>query len=564
MNRLTSVTSPIKIKRALISVYDKNGIIDLAQELNTQGVEIFCSSGTKSALNGVGISAKDIQEITGEEPAFDGRVKTISFGIAAGLLYDRQSHAHQQEALRRNIVAIDLLVCNLYALDINNIDIGGVTLIRAGGKNFQGVAVLTDPSDYVPFISELQKNQGEISLETRKYLMRKAFNYTADYDSNIAMSLDENAGIHSLRYSFHNGEELRYGENPHQQAKFYHKTPSSPKIEVLFGTKELSYNNILDINAAKDLLFKLKYSQNTDEQKIIATIIKHGNPCGAAAAQGFQVFNDKQENQVIEVLRQAFSGDPVSAFGGILATNWPITLEIFKSIEKNFLEAIIAPSIDEMLLHYLSGLKSGHKNLRLIKYNEYNESDEYNEHNKHNHRKQEYEGKISAEGALLQAIPPLSKQKYYEDIRLVTGLANNGIVGNRVNINRDLVEFGLKIVSEAKSNAIVIVREQTGNFQMVGHGQGQTNRVTAVDNAIKMFTLKTNSENATSKKTTNANVVLISDGFFPFADNIEIAAEAGIKNIVQPGGSIRDQEVIAKCNQLGINMYFTGIRLFKH
>lgn len=533
-------------KRALLSVSDKTGIVELAKKLVQYQCQIISTGGTGKALMEAGIGYTDISQITGNPEAFDGRMKTISFAIEAALLFDREKH--QTEAQMLGIEPIDLVVCNLYpfqkARDENadlptlaeNIDIGGPTMLRAAAKNYQYVAAVTDPNDYPAVIAELDQNNGNISTQTRLHLMRKTFNHTADYDAMIAVALDQQANIHSYRIAFENGQQLRYGENPHQQAWFYRQKNAQNSlfdIQTLHG-KPLSFNNIMDMQAAVAAIQPLK--------KNACAIVKHNNSCGLAQA-------DDQYN----ALQLAWQGDPISSFGGIIAFNQSVLLQtatFFQLDAKNrsqrkFIEVIVAPNFDNDALQYLQQ----HKDLRIIK---------YNNHTPTNDKLQ------FLDGALLRQTPD---KQLLDQINCVTNTQLD------TEIYRELIEFGLNAVAQIKSNAIVIVRQQQQSLQLLGMGTGQPNRLVATKLAIEKAIENLNNEIEADDNGNNktqyiydqlGQAILISDAFFPFEDNIELAAKYGIKHIIQPGGSIRDQHIINKCNQLNVSMTFTGIRHFKH
>ncbi|NQV19641.1 MAG: bifunctional phosphoribosylaminoimidazolecarboxamide formyltransferase/IMP cyclohydrolase [Armatimonadetes bacterium] len=534
----------IKIKRALISVSDKTRIVELVKVLKEFDCEIISTGGTKKVLEEAGIKITDIQKVTGNPEAFGGRMKTISFNIESALLFDREKD--KQEAEKLNIKPIDMVVCNLYPFAkvkesgadfdtlIENIDIGGPTMIRASAKNFKYVTTITDASDYNAIIKELQENEGSLSYETRFMLMRKAFNHTADYDALISTTMDEQAGVRSLRLSFKNGKKLRYGENSHQEGYFYREAGASNSLfdmKVLHG-KELSYNNIGDIQSAVDSVKNLK--------RFGCAVIKHNNPCGLAEG-------DNQR----KVFEDAWNGDPISAFGSIIAFNKPVDLETIEFLDLNnenkmlrkFVEVVIAPKFSEEALGYLQF----HKNLRVIKFDPQNS-------------KQKFEVKYLSGSLLLQDCD----NKLYEKIENVTEKKID------IDLKKDLIEFGIKAMRQVKSNSIIIVRELSDKtYQLLGMGAGQPNRLVSTKLAIEKA-----KENLTNEYKGDdlesyyrhefSQVILVSDAFFPFPDNVELAAEAGIKIIIQPGGSMRDKKVINRCNELGIAMIFTGIRHFKH
>ena len=534
----------IKIKRALLSVSDKTGIVELAKVLQGFNCEIISTGGTKKVLEEAGILVTDIQQVTGNPEAFGGRMKTISFNIESALLFDREKD--KQEAEKLGVKSIDMVVCNLYPFVkvkesgaefdtlIENIDIGGPTMIHASAKNFKYVAIVTDISDYNAIINELQKNDGKLSYETRFKLMRKAFNHTADYDALISTSMDEQAGERTLRLAFKDGKKLRYGENSHQEGFFFKEVGADNSLfdmKVLHG-KELSYNNIGDIQSAVDSVKNLK--------RFGCAVIKHNNPCGLAEG-------DNQR----KVFEDAWAGDPISAFGSIIAFNKPVDLKTVEFLNLNnenkmlrkFVEVVIAPKFSEQALEYLQF----HKNLRVIEFDPQNS-------------KQKFEVKYLSGSLLLQDC----------DIKLYDKIENVTEKQIDIDLKKGLIEFGIKAMRQVKSNSIIIVRELSDKtYQLLGMGAGQPNRLVSTKLAIEKA-----KENLSNECKGNdlesyyrhefSQAILVSDAFFPFADNVELAAESGIKTIIQPGGSIRDKKVIKKCDELGVVMIFTGIRHFKH
>ena len=537
---------PIVLKRALLSVSDKTGLIPLAQTLRQVGCELISTGGTGRALQENGIPFTDIQAVTGNPEAFGGRMKTISFAIESALLFDREKDA--AEAAKLGITPIDLVVCNLYpfknVLDagadestlIENIDIGGPTMVRAGAKNFKFVAVVTDAADYDSIIAELTANQGALSYETRKRLMRKAFNHTADYDAMIATAMDQLDGERSLRLAFTGGKELRYGENSHQKAFYYREKDAGASslydMKVLHG-KELSFNNILDIHGAIESVRRLAGGG--------CAIIKHSNPCGLTEG-------DDQR----EIFEAAWAADPVSAFGSIIAFNRPLErraaefllLDAEDRSLRKFVEVIIAPQIPADTLAYLQK----HKNLRVIEYD-------------------------TASAPCPKDLRYLNGSLLAQDADLELATKMEAITENKpeVDLLRPLIEFGLKAVSNIKSNSILVVREKDGVRQMLGMGAGQPNRLNSTKLALERAreTLKAEYKGDLGKAESYiqreiGKSVMVSDAFFPFPDNVEVAAMYGVKTIVQPGGSMRDDVVIEACNKFGVAMIFTGLRHFKH
>lgn len=535
----------IPIKRALLSVSDKTGIVELATALQNIGCEIISTGGTRKKLEDAGIPTTEISTVTGNPEAFGGRMKTISFNIESALLFDREKDAKEAAAL--NIQPIDLVVCNLYPFQkvlekgadfdtlIENIDIGGPTMIRAAAKNFKYVATVTQPEDYTALIEMLNENDGALSIDFRQQLMCKAFNHTADYDALIATTMDKEIGVHSFRMGFGQGSELRYGENSHQSAKFYRQKGADNTLydlNVLHG-KALSFNNILDINGALEAI--------KEALRPACSVIKHSNPCGLCEG-------DQQE----DLLRLAWAGDPISAFGSIIAFNRTVHLSTVQFFDldhqdrskRKFVEVVIAPSFTPEALAYLQQ----HKNLRIIEFDVA--------------QLQSMQDVRYLNGGLLVQD---ADNQLHNKMEAVTAKAVD------LTVEQPLIEFGLRAIKTIKSNSIAVVRFKDGYAQLLGMGAGQPNRLIATKLSIEKSRENLRNEfegNADAFEAyvaeQLANAWLISDAFFPFADNVEIAAAAGIRKIVQPGGSIRDKSVIAACDELGVSMVFTGIRHFKH
>ena len=535
----------IPIKRALISVSDKTGVVELAQSLVDAGCEIISTGGTQRKLEDAGIATTEISKVTGNPEAFGGRMKTISFNIESALLFDREKD--KEEAASLNIDPIDLVVCNLYPFQevlekgadfetlIENIDIGGPTMIRASAKNFKYVATVTQPKDYNELKAQLKSNNGALTYEFRKKLMCKAFNHTADYDALIATTMDKEIGVNSLRLGFEEGVDLRYGENSHQKAQFYHQKGAANSLynlNVLHG-KALSFNNILDINGAIEAI--------KESTRSACSVIKHSNPCGLCEGE-----------RQSEILEMAWAGDPVSAFGSIIAFNRKLEFDSVKFFDldnpdrskRKFVEVVIAPEFEADALQYLQQ----HKNLRIIEFD-------------------------------------VAKMSNGIDCRYMNGSLlvqdSDTILHNKLEVTtaktidmqleQPLIEFGLRAIKTIKSNSIAIVRYKNSYAQLLGMGAGQPNRLIATKLSIEKCRENLRNEyNGTAEGFETyvakelGNAWLISDAFFPFADNVELAAGAGIRKIVQPGGSIRDKSVVSTCDELGVAMVLTGIRHFKH
>jgi IMP cyclohydrolase (EC 3.5.4.10)/phosphoribosylaminoimidazolecarboxamide formyltransferase (EC 2.1.2.3) len=512
------------LKRALISVSDKTGILEFAKELKNLGYEIISSSGTAKYLKENGIDVIEVSQITGFPEILDGRVKTLHPKIHGGILAIRDNQEHMKQLEENDIKPIDIVVINLYPFEntvkkgadldeiIENIDIGGPALVRASAKNYKYVAIITDPKDYSDIINEL-KEYGEISIHTKKKLSLKAFRHTAFYDSIISQVLNEKFEINedfpeNLTIPMRLKSGLRYGENPHQKASLYinplENGISVADSEILQG-KEMSFNNYYDVDSAV-LLVK-------EFEEPACVIVKHNNPCGVAVAE-----NIKQAYTL------ALETDPKSAFGGIVAFNKEVDEDTAKELTKLFLEVVVAPSFSDSALEVLKTKK----NLRVVKVKNFDKK---------------LEGKdikrISG-GYLLQD----RNLGLYTELKVVT---------ERQPTEKELEDliFALKVVKHVKSNAVVIAKDK----RTVGIGVGQTSRVDSLETAIKK---------AKEFNLPLEGSVLASEAFFPFRDSIDTAAKEGIKAVIQPGGSIRDQEVIDACNEYGIAMVFTNMRHFKH
>ena len=517
-----------KTKRAIISVSDKSGIIDLAKGLVKIDYEIISTGGTARTLQEANIPVTLISEITGFPEILEGRVKTLHPAIFGGLLARSNNPEHQQQIKEQHILPIELVVVNLYPFEqtvstgdvtlkdaIENIDIGGPSLLRAAAKNYQDVAVIVDPADYTSLLEELEKSDGQISLAVKKKLAVKVFQYTSYYDSIIYRYLTRKMLPNEVSFSDYlvlgakKAGTLRYGENPHQKAAFYRenmvKEANLGDARLLSG-KELSYNNLVDLDAALGII------KEFDEPAV--TFIKHTNPCGLATADSIEAAYEK-----------AYQSDPLSAYGSIIGINRRVELKLAQIINKTpFVEAIVAPSYSESALSVLK--EKG--NRRLIEVGDLRIQDRY---------VKELKG-IS--GGFLMQERDLSSVSP-DDLVVVT---------ERKPDNDDIAELLLawKMVKHVKSNAIVIAK----NKQLVGTGAGQMSRVDSVQIAVK------------KAGELSKGSYLASDAFFPFADGIEVAGSAGVKAVIQPGGSKRDEEVIAAANKLGMIMVFTGSRCFKH
>jgi phosphoribosylaminoimidazolecarboxamide formyltransferase/IMP cyclohydrolase len=515
-----------KIQRALLSVTDKTGVVDFARGLNELGVELISTGGTASIIRQAGLPVKDVSEVTGFPEMLDGRVKTIHPLVAAGVLAIRSNPEHMSALREHSIAMIDMVVVNLYAFEkvaarkdapvhelIENIDIGGPTMIRAAAKNYQDVAVVVSPDDYGSLLEEMRANAGQLSGAACWRLAKKAFALTASYDRAITARLSSiefgDAGFEDkpsvlppvLDVRAERTIALRYGENPHQQAALYsQKRGGIAAAEQLHG-KELSYNNLVDLDAAWNLIQEFEGPA--------AAIIKHTNPCGCA-----------EQASLAESYRKAFEADPISAFGGVLAFNRAVDEETAAEASKIFTEAIAAPDYTAKALSILSSKK----NLRLLKVSPGSE---------------ELVVKSISGGFLAQTADLHRLDRSAAVVKTERAPTDEEWTA---------LEFGWKVCKHVKSNAIVYARPG----QSVSVGAGQMSRVDSVKVGAMKAVLPLKGS------------VLASDAFFPFPDGVEQAAQHGITAVIQPGGSVKDEEVIAAANRLGLAMVFTGVRHFRH
>ncbi len=522
----------VKIRRAILSVTDKTGLADFARTLSKHGVELISTGGTAKLLRDSAIPVKDISELTGFPEMLDGRVKTLHPKVHGGILHQRANKEHVATVKEHAIQPIDMVVVNLYAFEktaskpgvhfeeiIENIDIGGPSMVRSAAKNFQDVAIVTSPEQYAQIAEEMDKSGGSVSKQTHWKLAQRAFATTAAYDSAIASALErvsidevgkfDISNIHgasgfpeTLRLSFKKAFDLRYGENPHQKAALY---SDGTGFGVANGKqlqgKELSYNNIVDLQAAWDL------AQEFTEP--VCAIIKHTNPCGTAVS-----------STLVEAYKRALEADPVSAFGGVIGVNREIDEATAEEMAKLFLEVIAAPSFSE-------GAKAkfaAKKNLRLVEVKALD---------------QKYTLKNVSGGVLVQD----------NDVRPLTD-ADLKVVSARKPTEAEMKDllFAWKVCKHVKSNAILYAKDG----RSVGVGAGQMSRVDSARIGAMKAVLPMK------------GCVAASDAFFPFPDGVEVIAEAGATAIIQPGGSVKDQEVIDTANKLGLAMVLTGVRHFRH
>ena len=516
--------------RALISVSDKTGIVDFAKELVGLGIELISTGGTYAKLKEANIEAMEVSDLTGFPECLDGRVKTLHPTVHAGLLAMRSNPEHMKQLNELKIEPIDFVIVNLYPFKttilkdgvtradaVENIDIGGPTMLRAAAKNYQDVAVVVDPTDYSLILEELKKD-GKVSLDTKFYLMQKVFMHTANYDAMIADYLRKERKDYelpeTLTMTFEKVQDMRYGENPHQKAAFYReigKKQGSITDAIQLNGKELSFNNINDTNGALELL------KEFTEPTVVAC--KHGNPCGVGSAENIEQAWDK-----------AYEADKVSIFGGIITINCEVTAALAQKMAKIFLEVIVAPSYEKEALEILCQKK----NVRVLQLEDI--SIPQSEH--------AYDFKKVNGGLIVQTID--SKLLDEQELKVVT---------DRAPSEREMedLRFAWKVVKFVKSNGIAIAKEK----QTYGIGPGQVNRIWATKQCFE------HADELIGKGAANG-CVLASDAFFPFDDCVEAAHQAGITAIIQPGGSVRDEDSIKKANEYGIAMIFTGIRHFKH
>ena len=508
------------MKVALVSVSNKEGIEDFCRELVKLGYAISSTGGTAAVLKRAGIAVVDVADYTGFPEIMDGRVKTLHPKVHGGILADRDKTQHRAAMEEHGIQAIDMVVVNLYPFEetikkpdvtleeaIENIDIGGPTMVRAAAKNHRHVIILVDPGDY-GWVLEALRERGDLTQEERRRLAAKAFAHTGRYDSLITAYLEKTLGEElpiNLGLFFHKAQELRYGENPHQKAAFYAEGGEPwglARARQLQG-KELSYNNLLDLHSV--LALALEFDDP------VAVIAKHNNPCGVAVG----------DSPTLAYVR-ALECDPVSAYGGILAFNREVDGETAREIAKIFVEAIIAPGFSQEAREVFSAKA----NLRLLELNPWPE------------KMQGWDLRRVAGGLLVQEPNTLL---FGDELRVVTKREPTEEEW------KDLT-FAWRVVKHVKSNAIVLAK----GGQTVGIGAGQMSRVDSVKIAIMKAQVPTQ------------NSVLASDAFFPFPDGVEEAARAGVRAVIQPGGSIRDKEVIEAADRLGVAMIFTGMRHFRH
>lgn len=525
----------MKRRNALISVSDKTGLIPLARALERHDIQIYSTGGTLKALKNAGLKVLAVEDLTGFPEMMDGRVKTLHPKVHGGLLFRRKNKAHAAQARQHGIIPIDFVIVNLYPFEevtrdpkvkpgvaIENIDIGGPSMLRSAAKNHESVTVICDPADYPEIVQTLEQKKGVIPLKLRQQLAAKVFARTSAYDGAIAQYLKSQSPVQkkedggpalpeSLTVPYHKDRDLRYGENPHQRAALYVRSGGSPKLqyEQLHG-KELSYNNLLDIEGTLDILREFG--------EPAACVIKHTNPCGAAIGGSCE-----------QALEKAIECDAMSAFGGIIGINRPCDLKTAQLAfdRLRFFEVFVAPSFQPAALNFMKK----RQNLRLIATGELGSGGPF-------------DLRYLKSGILLQdrdASLRLREKELKKKLQFVTRVKlKDSEIGKLL--------FAFKCVKVVKSNAIVI----TQDYHTVGIGAGQMSRVDSVEIACRKAGYRTEGG------------ILASDAFFPMPDSIEVAHEHKIKAIIQPGGSVRDNDVVAACDRLGIAMAMTGERHFRH
>ncbi|WP_319479269.1 bifunctional phosphoribosylaminoimidazolecarboxamide formyltransferase/IMP cyclohydrolase [uncultured Draconibacterium sp.] len=525
-----------KIKTALVSVFHKENLDKIVTKLNDLGVKILSTGGTKSFIESLGVEVTAVESLTGYPSILGGRVKTLHPKVFGGILSRRDNQGDVSQLTEYEIPEIDLVIVDLYPFEdtvasgaeeqdiIEKIDIGGISLIRAAAKNFKDVVIVPSQNEYQPLLQKLEENDGEFSLQDRKWFAGKAFGVSSHYDAAIFSYFNEGGDAGTQRISLNDGDVLRYGENPHQAATFFKfdnvaEGAGLANAQVLQG-KALSYNNMLDADAAWKSASDAYHSVTHIENKVAVSVIKHLNPCGLAVT-----------DNIMESLELAWAGDPISAFGGIICFTETVTKEAAEWFSKKFIEIIIAPEYTDEALEVLAKKK----NLRVL---------------------------------VTPVRPMVAKEKLYRSISggMLVQDEDEGLDTEFKTVTKkefeaskmNLAKFGSIACKHLKSNAIAVVTEtEKGAFWLTGAGMGQPNRLDSLRYlTMPRFDLKGGLDIEKS--------VLISDAFFPFRDSIEAANEYGVKYIIEPGGSIRDEEVIDACNEFGIAMAFTGRRHFRH
>jgi len=513
-----------KITTALISVSDKSDLSKILKTLNKYKVKIISSGGTYKSIKKLGYTCTEVSAYTGFKEMLDGRVKTLHPKIHAGILHDRSNKKHSKEMNKKKFPSLDLIIVNFYPFQkivansrnnkeiIENIDIGGPTMVRSAAKNFKNVLIVTNKNDYSDLVKEIEKNNGKTTLNFREYMSSKAFGLTAYYDAMIANWFNQKLNIKFPERKTIFGrrlKQLRYGENPHQKSSIYINNYNDKELGLSqLGGKDLSYNNYNDMFASLEILSSLKNSSAT-------VVVKHANPCGVSV-----------NKLPLISFKNAYACDPISAFGGVIACNFKITKIIAEEINKNFLEVILAKGFEKDALNILAKKK----NLRIIDISKFKQKNQIT--------LKAFDGSF-----LIQEKDKLVFNK--KDLKFVT--KNKPTVKELKEI-----EFAFNISKFVKSNSIVL----TNNFSSIGIGAGQPSRLDSCKIAVRK------AKQFQSSKIKNS--IAASDAFFPFADSVKLLLTAGVKIIVQPGGSIRDQEVINIANKKNVKMVFTNIRHFNH
>ncbi|MBI4568892.1 MAG: bifunctional phosphoribosylaminoimidazolecarboxamide formyltransferase/IMP cyclohydrolase [Planctomycetes bacterium] len=522
-----------RIRRALLSVHDKTGLVEFARGLAQQGIEVLSTGGTATALAQAGVACREVAEITGFPEMMDGRVKTLHPKVFGGLLCDRANKRHVAEAEKNGVPLIDLLAVNFYPFEqtasrsgvtleeaVEQIDIGGPALVRAAAKNFRNVAVVTEPRAYPALLAALAEGEGELPEDMRLELARRAFMHTSRYEGDIFTYFTDLTDPQTefpevLVRRLERIRTLRYGENPHQSAAFYRDSLSRRAVSVaraeIIGGKELSFNNILDADSALNLLVEF-----ADDPTVL--IVKHGNPCGLAI-----------HPDPAEAFERALAGDPLSAYGGVVGTNRPVEASLAEAVtgEGKFFEVMVAPDYSPDAIEILTSRRRWGRNLRVIRAGPIEKTEGL------------YSMRSVRGGVLIQR-----RDDGLWDETSLQVVTQETLEGS---VKKDL-PFAFMVAKHVLSNAVVLARD----CQVVGVGAGQASRVDAVRIAVAKAGPRCE------------GAVLASDAFFPFADGPEIAIDAGVIAIVQPGGSLRDKEVIELCNARGVPMVFTGMRHFRH
>jgi phosphoribosylaminoimidazolecarboxamide formyltransferase/IMP cyclohydrolase len=525
-----------KIKTALVSVFHKENLDKIVLKLNSLGINILSTGVTKSFIESLGVEVTSVESLTGYPSILGGRVKTLHPKVFGGILSRRDNQGDVSQLTEYEIPEIDLVIVDLYPFEdtvasgaeeqdiIEKIDIGGISLIRAAAKNFKDVVIVASQNEYEPLFNHLEESNGEFSVEERKWFASRAFGVSSHYDAAIFSYFNEGKDETKERISLNNGDVLRYGENPHQTAKFFkfdnvQNGEGLADAKVLQG-KALSYNNMLDADAAWKSASDAYHSVTHIDKKVAVSVIKHLNPCGLAVT-----------GNIMESLELAWAGDPISAYGGIVCFTDTVTSTIAEWFGKKFIEIIIAPEYTDEALDILSKKK----NLRVL---------------------------------VAAVRPQIAGEKMYRSISggMLVQDEDEGLDAEFKTVTKkefeaskmNLAKFGTIACKHLKSNAIAVVTEtENGSFWLTGAGMGQPNRLDSMRYlTMPRFELKGGLD--------IENSVVISDAFFPFKDSIEAANEYGVKYIIEPGGSIRDDEVIDACNEFGIAMAFTGRRHFRH